>query len=237
MKLWKSPALYFGMLLVLAVSGGLLAPYIIDWGSYRMAIESYGSKLTGRARDGRRANLGPAVSLAEAHDRRRESGQSAGAFEPYFITAEEVDVRMTLAGLFGGHIQVETIDIVAPGCFFRAADERVRELASQTQRRSVTIAVPRPCQARSNHADRRRRPSDRQSPAPAGPPSRRSMRRSRRQDIAGPWRRARHRQPIATGRSRSPSIPELVARCAVQIRIPHPLGRRVRARLPVRRRQ
>ncbi|TMJ40441.1 MAG: hypothetical protein E6G87_01965 [Alphaproteobacteria bacterium] len=37
-----------------------------------------------------------------------------GSFVPDFITADEVDVRMTLAGLFGGEIRVESIDIVHP---------------------------------------------------------------------------------------------------------------------------
>jgi uncharacterized protein involved in outer membrane biogenesis len=48
MKLWKSPVLYFGIALVLAVAAAFIAPYVIDWGSYRTAIESYGSKMTGR---------------------------------------------------------------------------------------------------------------------------------------------------------------------------------------------
>ena len=76
MKLWKSPVFYFGIALVLAVAAAFIAPYVIDWGSYRMAIESYGSKLTGRQVTVGGRHLGPAVSLAQALDPRRQSGQS-----------------------------------------------------------------------------------------------------------------------------------------------------------------
>jgi len=48
MKLWKSPVFYFGIALILAVAAAFIAPFIIDWGSYRTAIEDYGTKMTGR---------------------------------------------------------------------------------------------------------------------------------------------------------------------------------------------
>ena len=49
MKLWKSPAFYFGILLILLVGGALAAPYIVDWSLYRSDIEKFGTKLTGRS--------------------------------------------------------------------------------------------------------------------------------------------------------------------------------------------
>ena len=48
MKVWKSPVLYFGVLLVIVVIGLLAAPFIIDWNGYRADLEAYGKKLTGR---------------------------------------------------------------------------------------------------------------------------------------------------------------------------------------------
>ena len=35
MKLWKSPVLYFGIALVMAVTAAFIAPFIIDWDSRR----------------------------------------------------------------------------------------------------------------------------------------------------------------------------------------------------------
>ena len=48
MKVWKSPVLYFGVLLVIAVIGLLLAPFIVNWNGYRADLEAYGKTLTGR---------------------------------------------------------------------------------------------------------------------------------------------------------------------------------------------
>jgi hypothetical protein len=114
MKLWKSPVLYFGIALVLAVATAFLAPYFIDWGNYRTAIESYGSKVTGRqvtVKGDISGRLFPWPKLT-IHD--VKIANPPGAFEPDFVSAEEVDVQMTLAGLLGGEIRVEGIDIVRP---------------------------------------------------------------------------------------------------------------------------
>ena len=48
MKVWKSPIFYFGLLLLIAVTGAMAAPFVIDWNSYRADLEIYGRKLTGR---------------------------------------------------------------------------------------------------------------------------------------------------------------------------------------------
>ena len=78
MKVWKSPVFYFGMLLVVAVVGLLLAPFVVDWNGYRADLEAYGKKLTGRDRHHRRADLGAALSLAAADGGEGERRQSAG---------------------------------------------------------------------------------------------------------------------------------------------------------------
>ncbi|HTN97743.1 MAG TPA: AsmA family protein, partial [Nordella sp.] len=114
MKLWKSPVLYFGIALVLAVVVAFVAPFIIDWGSYRTAIETYGGKVTGRqvtVAGDISGRLFPWPKLT-IHD--VKVANPPGASEPDFISAEEVDVRMTLAGLLGGEIRVETIDVIRP---------------------------------------------------------------------------------------------------------------------------
>ncbi|MGE3874472.1 MAG: AsmA family protein, partial [Parvibaculaceae bacterium] len=122
MKLWKSPVLYFGIALVLAVAAAFIAPYVIDWGSYRMAIEAYGSKVTGR-----QVTVGGDISgrlfpWPKLSIRDVKVANPPGSAVPDFITAQEIDVRMTLAGLLGGEIRVESIDIVRPVVAFERLD-------------------------------------------------------------------------------------------------------------------
>ena len=40
MKVWKSPVFYFGIVLVLVVLSAMLAPFVVDWGSYRAELEA-----------------------------------------------------------------------------------------------------------------------------------------------------------------------------------------------------
>ena len=122
MKLWKSPVLYFGIALVLAVATAFLAPYFIDWGDYRTAIESYGSKVTGRQVTVKGDISGRLFPWPKLTIRDVKIANAPGAFEPDFVSAEEVDVQMTLAGLLGGEIRVEGIDIVRPVVAFERLD-------------------------------------------------------------------------------------------------------------------
>src|SRR5690349_20899437 len=108
MKLWKSPVLYFGIALVLAVVAAFIAPYVIDWGSYRSAIESYGSKIAGRqvtvsGQISGRLFPWPKLSIHDV-----KVANPPGSSLPNFITADEVDASMTLAGILGGEIRVES---------------------------------------------------------------------------------------------------------------------------------
>ena len=122
MKLWKSPVLYFGIVLVLAVAAAFLAPYVIDWGSYRSAIESYGSKAVGRSVTVKGDISGRLFPWPKLTIRDVKIANPPGSFEPDFVSAEEVDVQMTLAGLLGGEIRVEGIDIVRPVVAFERLD-------------------------------------------------------------------------------------------------------------------
>jgi uncharacterized protein involved in outer membrane biogenesis len=114
MKLWKSPVLYFGIALVLAVTAAFIAPYVMDWGSYRAAIESYGSKVTGRQVTVAGDISGRLFPWPKLTIRNVKVANPPGSSMPDFVTADEVDVQMTLAGLLGGEIRVEGIDIVRP---------------------------------------------------------------------------------------------------------------------------
>jgi hypothetical protein len=118
MKLWKSPVLHFGILLVVALVALLAAPFLIDWNGYRKDLEAYGGKLTGRAvriEGPVSARLFPWPRLtAEAVSIANPPGFS----EPDFARAERITIRMTLAGLLQGAFNVESIDVEAPAINF-----------------------------------------------------------------------------------------------------------------------
>ena len=114
MKVWKSPVFYFGVLLVVAVAGLLLAPFVIDWNGYRSDLEAYGKKLTGRevAVEGQiSARLFPWPRLTAE---KVAIANPPGFSEQRFATAERITIRMTLASLLRGGIDVESIDVEQP---------------------------------------------------------------------------------------------------------------------------
>jgi uncharacterized protein involved in outer membrane biogenesis len=114
MKVWKSPVFYFGVFLVLVVASALLAPFVMDWGRYRIGLEAYGEKLTGRKVE----ITGPiTVRLFPWPRLVADDVQIAnpeGASEKWFATADQVSVQMTLGALLNGVIQVESIDVRKP---------------------------------------------------------------------------------------------------------------------------
>jgi hypothetical protein len=114
MKVWKSPVFHFGILLVVAVVGLLLAPVIVDWNGYRADLEDYGRKLTGRTvtiEGPISARLFPWPRLTAE---KLSIANPPGLAEPNFATAERMTIRMTLAGLLKGGIDVESIEIAEP---------------------------------------------------------------------------------------------------------------------------
>lgn len=114
MKVWKSPVFHFGVLLAVAVVGLLLAPFVIDWNGYRADLEAYGRKLTGR-----QVTVEGPVSARLFPWPRLTAGNIAIANPPgmekdFLATADRITVRMTLAGLLRGGIDVESIEIERP---------------------------------------------------------------------------------------------------------------------------
>ncbi|MFN4143996.1 AsmA family protein [Aestuariivirga sp.] len=114
MKVWRSPVFYFGILLAVAVAGLLAAPFIIDWNGYRSDLEAYGRKLTGRAV----SIEGPISARLFPWPRLTAEGLAIanppGLEQRDFATAERITIRMTLAGLLQGGIDVESIEIAEP---------------------------------------------------------------------------------------------------------------------------
>ncbi len=112
MTIWKSPIFYFGVILVLAVSAALLAPFIVDWNQYRPQIEKYGAQISGRnlrAEGPISVRLFPWPKLSVA-DVKIDNPNGDGSF----AVAERVDIRVTLAGLISGTIQVEAVEVINP---------------------------------------------------------------------------------------------------------------------------
>jgi hypothetical protein len=114
MSIWKSPVFYFGIVLLLVVTAAVAAPYIVPWNNYRSDLESYGQKLTGRD-----VSIGGNIAvklfpwpLLEAHD--VAIGNPAGFSDDAFVKADVVRVSLSLAGLFGGTLNVESIETEKP---------------------------------------------------------------------------------------------------------------------------
>ena len=111
---WTSPVLYLGIVLVVVITGLLVAPFVIDWNSYRADLEAYGKKLTGRdviVEGPVAARLFPWPRLT-IENVRVASPDGMDAKE--FASAARLTVNMTLQGLLQGGIDVESIDIQDP---------------------------------------------------------------------------------------------------------------------------
>lgn len=114
MKVWKSPVLYFGLLLVVAVVGLLAAPFVIDWNGYRGDLEAYGKKLTGReviVEGPVSARLFPWPRLTVENVK---VASPEGMNSKEFASASRITVNMTLQGLLQGSLDVESIDVQDP---------------------------------------------------------------------------------------------------------------------------
>jgi hypothetical protein len=114
MKVWKSPVFYLGVVLLCAVIGALIAPFVVDWNAYRADLETYGRRVTGRdvTIDGPisvRLFPWPSLTATGIH-----LANPPGLDHVEFARAEKVVVRLQLAGLFNGDILVESIAIDKP---------------------------------------------------------------------------------------------------------------------------
>lgn len=119
MKVWKSPVFYFGVVLVLAVLSAMLAPFVVDWGSYRPQLEAYGEKLSGRKVEIAgpiEVRLFPWPKLT-AHDVRIANPETFS--DKWLAAANQVVVRMNLGAMLNGTIQVESISVENPAVKFR----------------------------------------------------------------------------------------------------------------------
>jgi uncharacterized protein involved in outer membrane biogenesis len=122
MSIWKSPVLYFGLALFLSVAAALLAPFVLDWNTYKPQLEAYGQRLSGRQVkiDGNvEIRLFPIPRL-EADDVRVFN---EGSTETVLAASDKVVVEVTLGGLLNGSLDVQAINFDAPVVnFIRRAD-------------------------------------------------------------------------------------------------------------------
>ncbi len=114
MSIWKSPVFYFGIVLIVAVVAALAAPYVVPWNNYRADLESYGQKLTGRS-----VSIGGNVAVRLFPWPRLEAQQVAignpdGFSDDAFVKADLVRVKLSLAGLFNGTLNVESVEAESP---------------------------------------------------------------------------------------------------------------------------
>ena len=123
MSIWKSPIFYFGIVLVLAVLGLLVAPFVVNWNGYRDNLEAWGRNVTGREV----AINGP-ISVRFFPWPRLEVldvsiANPNGFSEQAMLNTKRVNVQLALGGLFNGELQVEAIELDQPSLFLtRNAD-------------------------------------------------------------------------------------------------------------------
>ncbi|VAV95786.1 hypothetical protein MNBD_ALPHA08-294, partial [hydrothermal vent metagenome] len=114
MNAWKSPLLLFGFAIILLAGGALFAPYFIDWGNYRADFEKYGRQLTGRETKvlgDINVKLFPWPRMTVKDVR---VANPPGAMVKELFRADEIDVRLRLAPLLSGKLEVEGIEINRP---------------------------------------------------------------------------------------------------------------------------
>ncbi len=114
MSIWRSPVFYFGVVLVLAVTAALAAPYLVPWNSYRSDLESFGEKVTGRE-----VTIGGNIAISlfpwpQLEAQQVSIGNPQGFSSEAFVTADVVRVSLALAGLFNGSLNVESVDVEKP---------------------------------------------------------------------------------------------------------------------------
>lgn len=114
MKIFKSPLLLLGILVIAIAASALVVPYFIDWNGYRGKIERYGQQLTGRDTK----VLGDiSVRLFPWPRLRFDDVRIAnppGARLPELLRAERVDIRLALAPLISGKLEVQGIQLERP---------------------------------------------------------------------------------------------------------------------------
>lgn len=114
MSAWKSPLLFFGIFVILLAGAALVAPYFINWGSYRAEFEKYGRQITGRetkVAGDISVRLFPWPRMLVKDVR---VANPPGAMVKELFRADEIDVRLRLAPLLSGKLEVEGIDVNRP---------------------------------------------------------------------------------------------------------------------------
>ena len=114
MSIWKSPVFYLGILLVALVGGALAAPFIIDWNTYQGALETYGTKISGR----KITVAGPIAVWLFPWPRLEAANvivaNPTGFGDGPFLKAGKITINLDLAGLTSGQLKVESIALVKP---------------------------------------------------------------------------------------------------------------------------
>ena len=150
MSIWKSPVFYFGVLLVAVITAALAAPYLVKWDNYKPDLERYGRKLTGRQVD----IAGP-IEVRLFPWPRLVAGKVSIANQQGFgdaplLTAESVNLNLSLAGLFSATLDVQKVEVDKPHInlqrtadgavnWFLKSDEALNGLLSRVNLQEIDI--------------------------------------------------------------------------------------------------
>ena len=114
LSIWKSPVFYFGVLLLALVTVALAAPFVVNWDSYKSDLQAYGHRLTGRdvtIAGHVQVRLFPWPRL-EAQNVTLANSKEFGQGD--FLSTDKITVRLSLAGLTNGSLDVEAIELEGP---------------------------------------------------------------------------------------------------------------------------
>ena len=114
MSVWKSPLLYLGIVIILIAGAALFVPYFVDWSGYRSQFEKYASQFTGRKTtvEGEiKVKLFP-WPVMSVHDVR--IANPVGARQKDLLRADTIEVRMGLAPLLSGKLDIQSIIVDRP---------------------------------------------------------------------------------------------------------------------------
>lgn len=114
MKLFKSPLLLLGILIIALAAGALVVPYFVDWNGYRAKVERYGQQLTGRETKvlgdiSVRLFPWPRLSVADLR-----VANPPGSRLPELLRVQRMDVRLALAPLLSGKLEVQGVQLERP---------------------------------------------------------------------------------------------------------------------------
>ncbi|MBT3070903.1 AsmA family protein [Rhodomicrobium sp. Az07] len=133
----------FATLLVLLIGAAFTVPAFLDWNAFRPDIEEAASTLFGQ-----KIRIVGDIDIAllpEPHVRAAKIATDPAPGDKLALSAEALDLSLSLQGLIGGHVEASRLKLVRPVVIVQAA----RRGAGRASESTAGIAFPFPADVRS----------------------------------------------------------------------------------------